>query len=154
MLEWMQTNTPGGTDAAGGKSDVILEEQAIRDAEAQSLIAAEKARSENGGRLAAPNWINRLRILALAGLICLIAVAALVAGTVAGVMFVADKASHLRLSWPPAGTGTLTLVGASLSGAAAWRVGQVVLRRRAAHASAENPPGSRTEDDQNPVEAP
>ncbi|WP_405417501.1 hypothetical protein [Streptomyces microflavus] len=150
----MQTNTPGGADAAGGKSDEILAERAIRDAEKQSLVGVEEARSENGVRLAAPNSISRLRRLALAGVICLIAVTALVAGAVVGVLFVVEKASHLRLPWPPVGTSTLTLVGASLLGAASWRVGQSVLRRRAARVSAANLPESRTEHDPSPVEAP
>ncbi|WP_328688102.1 hypothetical protein OHA74_53205 [Streptomyces phaeochromogenes] len=155
MLEWVQTSTPSDTDPAGDKTDEILEEQPIKDPEkAQSLIAIENARSERDLRLAEPNWTNRLRILALAGAICLIALMILVAGAVAGAVFVVDKAARLKLSWPPAGTSTLTFACASLSGAAAWRVGQAVLRRRAARASAENPPESRTEDDQNPVGAP
>jgi hypothetical protein len=155
MLEWMQTSTPVDTDPTGGKTDEILEEQAIKDPEkAQSLIARENARSENDPRLPALNRTNKLRTLALAGAICLIALMILAAVAVAGAMFVVDKAARLELSWPPAGTSTLTLVGASLLGAAAWRVGQAVLRRRTARASAENPPESRTEDDQNPVGAP
>jgi hypothetical protein len=155
MLEWVQTSTPGDTDPTGNKTDEILEEQAIKDPEkARSPIARENTRSENDPRLPELNWTNKLRTLALAGAICLIVLMILVAGAVAGAVFVVDKAARLKLSWPPAGTSTLTLAGASLLGAAAWRVGQAVLRRRAARTSAENPPESRTEDDQNPVGAP
>jgi len=155
LLEWVQTNTPGDTDPAGDMTDEILKAQAIEDpAKTQSLIALENARSENDLRLADLNWTNRLRMLALAGAICLIALAILVAGAVAATVFVMDKAARLKLSWPPAGTSALTFACASLSSAAAWRVGRAVIRRRAARASAENPPGNRTEDDQNPVGAP
>ncbi|MFF8531740.1 hypothetical protein ACF07B_07070 [Streptomyces sp. NPDC015532] len=151
----MQTSTPVDTDPTGGKTDEILEEQAIKDPEkARSLIARENAQSENDARLPELNWPKKLQILALAGAICLIVLMILVAGAVAGALFVIDKAARLKLPWPPAGTSTLTLVGASLLGAAAWRVGQAVLRRRTTRASAANPPESRTEDDQNPVGAP
>jgi hypothetical protein len=154
MLEWVQTSKPGDTDPAGDKTEDILEEQAIKDPEkAQSLIALEHARSGNL-RSAEPNWTGKPRTLVLAGAICLIALVTLVAGAVAGAVFVVHNAARLKLPWPPAGTSTLTLVGASLLGAAAWRVGQAVLRRRAMRARAQNPPESRTEDDQNPVGAP
>ncbi|ALV30768.1 hypothetical protein AS200_00655 [Streptomyces sp. CdTB01] len=153
MLEWVQTSTPGDTDPAGDTTEEVLEEQAVKDAEkAQSLIALEHARSGDL-RLAGPDWMNKPRRLVLAGVICLIALAILVAGAVAGAVFVVHNAARLKLPWPPAGTSTLTLVGASLLGAAAWRVGQA-LRRRAVRARAQNPPASRTEDDQNPVGAP
>ncbi|WP_328674921.1 hypothetical protein [Streptomyces sp. NBC_00343] len=155
MLEWVGTSTSGDADPADDKTGESLDIQAIENPEkAQSLIAIENARSENDLRLAELNWTNKLRMLALAGAICLVALMVLVAGAVAGAVFVVDKAARLKLSWPPAGTSALTLVGASLSSAAAWRAGRAVLRRRAARASAENPPGSRTEDDQNPVGAP
>lgn len=102
MLEWVQTSTPSDTDPAGDKTDEILEEQPIKDPEkAQSLIAIENARSERDLRLAEPNWTNRLRILALAGAICLIALMILVAGAVAGAVFVVDKAARLKLSRLP-----------------------------------------------------
>lgn len=154
MLEWVRRSKPGDTDPAGDNTEEVLEEQDLKDPEkAQRLIALEHARSGNL-RLAEPNWTNKPRVLVLAGAICLIALAILVAGTVAGAVFVVHNAARLKLPWPPAGTSTLTLVGASLLGAAAWRVGQAVLRRRAARARAENPPESRTEDDQNPVGAP
>ena len=154
MLEWVQTSTPGDTDPAGDKTEAVLEEQALKDPEkAQSLIAIEHARSGDL-RMAEPNWTSKPRVLVFAGAICLIGLAIFVAGAVAGAVFVVDKAARLKLPWPPAGTSTLTLVGASLLGAAVWRVVQAVLRRRAVRASAENPPASRTEDDQNPVGAP
>ncbi|MEU0476391.1 hypothetical protein [Streptomyces olivaceus] len=155
VLEWMQTNTPGDTDPKGDKTDEILEEQAIKDPEkARSLIAREIARSENDPRLPGLNGRSGLRAPSLTGAICLIALIALTAGTVAGAMFVVKEAAHLKWSWPPAATSTLTLVGSGILGVAVWRVGQAVLRRRTAHASAENPPASRTKDDQNPVGTP
>ncbi|MCX5000829.1 hypothetical protein OG739_36710 [Streptomyces longwoodensis] len=154
MLEWVQTSTPGDTESAGGKTEEASEEQASKDpAQAQSLIAREHARSGHL-RLPEPDWTNKLRILFLAGAAFLIALAALVAGIVAGVVFVVHNAARLKLPWPPAGTSTLTLAVASLLGATAWRVGQAILRRRAVRATAQNPPESRTEDDQNPVAAP
>ncbi|MGQ4483442.1 hypothetical protein [Streptomyces sp. SAS_276] len=156
VWEWIQTNTPGDTDPKGDKTDDILEEQAIKDPEkVRSLIARENARFGNP-RLPQLKGTTKLRALALAGAICLIALMALAAtmATVAGVMFVVNAAARLNLPWPPVGTSTLTLAGASVAGVTAWRVGHAVLRRRMARASAENPPESRTKDDQNPVGAP
>lgn len=100
MLEWVQTSTPGDTESAGGKTEEASEEQASKDpAQAQSLIAREHARSGDL-RLPEPDWTNNLRILFLAGAAFLIALAALVAGIVAGVVFVVHNAARLKLPWP------------------------------------------------------
>ncbi|MET7987668.1 hypothetical protein [Streptomyces sp. NPDC005281] len=136
-------------------TDEVLKAQAIQDpAATQNLIAIENARAERDRQLAELNGANRLRMLALAGVIALMGLAIVVMGVVAGTAFVVDKAGRLKLSWRPVGTSILTVVGGGLSTAAVWALKAWSIRRRAARAIAENPPENRTEGDQNQVGAP
>jgi hypothetical protein len=151
LLEWVQTNTPGDADPTGDMTDEVLKAQAIQDpAQAENLIAIEKARAASALQLETVRGMMKLRLAALIGLMGLAALAIIVTAAV----FVMDKAADLKLSWPPVGTSALTVAGAGLSSLVAWWVRRTLIRRRATRTSAENPPESRTEDDQNPVGAP
>ncbi|WP_328557756.1 MULTISPECIES: hypothetical protein [unclassified Streptomyces] len=151
LLEWVQTNTPGDADPTGDMTDEVLKAQAIQDpAQAENLIAIEKARAASALQLETVRGMMKLRLAALIGLMGLAALAIIVTAAV----FVMDKAADLKLSWPPVGTSALTVAGAGLSSLVAWWMRRTLIRRRATRTSAENPPESRTEDDQNPVGAP
>ncbi|WP_406485801.1 hypothetical protein [Streptomyces phaeochromogenes] len=159
LLDWLQTNPLTGTEPAGDLTDEGLVAQAIGDSvQADTLIAIESARAANTLQLENARAANTLRLqealavrqlhmLALRGVIGLIALALFLAAA----LYVINKAADLKLSIPPIGTGALTMIGGALSTALAWWGRRSYARRRAARTSAGNPPESRAEGDQSPV---
>lgn len=151
LLEWVRTNTLGGAEQTEDPTDQALMAQAIQDpAQAQNLIAIERARAENTLQLETARGQMRLRMAARLGLIGLGALLIVVAA----VAFVLNRAASLRLSLPAAGTGSLTVAGTMLLSALAWWGKRAHTRRRSARTNEGNPPENHTEGDQNPVGAP
>jgi hypothetical protein len=136
MLDRARPN-PVEVDQVTGPNDEGLKAQAIQDSvQTRNLIAIETARDE-----------RRLRLVVVIGTFAFLGLALLVGAA----LFVVQAAGHLRLPWSRIGTAVLTFVATAITtGATVWAKRALAGRR----ANAGNRPGSRTEDDQDPVRAP
>ncbi|MEW1776677.1 hypothetical protein [Streptomyces sp. NPDC086777] len=149
LLDWLQpqADPPDGTEPAGAAASEVLMAQAIQDpAQAQNLIAIEKARTQNAVELETARGRTEFRMLALRGLICLLGLLIVAAAAV----FVMNRAASLKLPLPAVGTSSLTMGGAGLLSGLVWWGKRALGRRRVARASAGSPSGSRVEGDQDP----
>ncbi|MBA5221915.1 hypothetical protein [Streptomyces griseoaurantiacus] len=144
LSEWVLSSASGDAGREGATTEDVVGQAILDPGQTERLMAIEEARTRNRIQVMEADGIQKRKLITCIGCFVVVVVA---------IVFTAKQADRLELSWSPYITSGGTALVAGVLAAVVKRWWTRTLGR-AARASAESSPGSRTEDDQNSVGAP